>query len=449
MILQRRLKFFFVLSTLILFFGVTHGAEKDLKPFDEEVFIGEVHAHEDLKKLIVSPSFSDLYSGELAYFPKSYEESRGRFLQHINRLASEVKEAKTDRFLVPSPIYGDTDLTVDSIYIPPRKEEKGLLVIVSGTHGAEAFVGAAFQELFLKDFLPQLLQSQKNDSLGILVVHSLNPFGMKYMRRPTENNVDLNRNYPVKDDQYEIKRPAYADFYSVLNPPGSVDSLNWPVFSFLKLLWQSVFGSVSVGEIFAGGQYEHNKGIYFGGQKKEPQVAYIVEKLNTLAKNYESLMVFDLHTGLGKTRLQYMKPAYLSEEKLEDYKKMFDGFFLTPNSAYTALGDFVDYTYLAFPKKRVYSATLEFGTLGESLKHRISTMNRIIKENQGYQFGYEDSYLQKAVKNRFAELFYPRSKEWRRMVLCESRNTLSVLVPRFQRSLGDEVPIGELEKCIN
>ena len=64
-----------------------------------------------------------------------------------------------------------------------------VLVLLSATHGVEGFSGSAAQTDFLKQVktLPH--------GVGVLIVHAVNPHGFAWLRRVTEDGVDLNRNY--------------------------------------------------------------------------------------------------------------------------------------------------------------------------------------------------------------------------------------------------------------
>src|SRR5437867_659314 len=64
-----------------------------------------------------------------------------------------------------------------------------VLLHSSGLHGVEGFAGSAIQLQLLSN-LPAL----PNDA-ALIVAHILNPYGMVWLRRANENNVDLNRNF--------------------------------------------------------------------------------------------------------------------------------------------------------------------------------------------------------------------------------------------------------------
>src|SRR4051794_15804441 len=82
-------------------------------------------------------------SGESAwkpYYSADYAEARHAFRAEAAQLAAGWPGATQRPFAVPS--LRDSDLTVDSLYLPALKEPKQLVVIVSGIHGVEAFAGS-------------------------------------------------------------------------------------------------------------------------------------------------------------------------------------------------------------------------------------------------------------------------------------------------------------------
>ena len=66
-----------------------------------------------------------------------------------------------------------------------------LAVIISGTRGVEGFCGSGCQVGFLVERVYEGLPK----SVGVVLVHALNPYGFAWLRRVNEENVDLNRNF--------------------------------------------------------------------------------------------------------------------------------------------------------------------------------------------------------------------------------------------------------------
>src|SRR5438874_5154353 len=79
----------------------------------------------------------------------------------------------------------------------------------SGLHGVEGFAGSAIQIQALRE-LPRV-----PDDTALFLVHILNPYGMCWLRRANENNVDLNRN-SLGDEGYTGAPENYSKLDSFL-----------------------------------------------------------------------------------------------------------------------------------------------------------------------------------------------------------------------------------------
>src|SRR5205085_1802617 len=92
------------------------------------------------------------------------------------------------------------------------------LVLVSGTHGVEGFLGSACQTGWLRGDAFRV----PNDT-AVILVHALNPYGFAWCRRVTHENVDLNRNFLDYEalDAAAVGPPensAYRSLEGALNP---------------------------------------------------------------------------------------------------------------------------------------------------------------------------------------------------------------------------------------
>ena len=70
-------------------------------------------------------------------------------------------------------------LYIDSYYLPSAGENTNLVVLTTGVHGMEGYIGAAMLDVFFGEIYPNL----DRDTTGILVVANVNPYGMKNYRR--------------------------------------------------------------------------------------------------------------------------------------------------------------------------------------------------------------------------------------------------------------------------
>jgi hypothetical protein len=97
----------------------------------------------------------------------------------------------------------------------------------------------------------------------VLLVHAVNPYGFSHIRRVTENNVDLNRNF--RDfSKPPPENPRYAEIHELLVPadwdgPARADAT-------LKV-WLQANGMPACQAAVAGGQYAFPNGLFFGGQR--------------------------------------------------------------------------------------------------------------------------------------------------------------------------------------
>ena len=115
------------------------------------------------------PTYTE--SKVLQYFLNSYDDCRNRFQDLSYDIQERHQNVEVAQILVNSEI--DKDLSIDYCYIPASGNKEKLLIISSGVHGMEGFVGSAVQRMFMSEFLDAL--SLKN--MGVLLVHAVNPYG--------------------------------------------------------------------------------------------------------------------------------------------------------------------------------------------------------------------------------------------------------------------------------
>jgi predicted deacylase len=372
------------------------------------------------------------------YFPINYNEGRKSFIElstfHGGELLKEIVKSKIDK-----------DLTIDVSYFPAKSKKEKLIILTSGVHGPESYLGSAAQKLFLEKYLSKI----NRDSTAILLVHSLNPYGFKYGRRANEDNIDLNRNMSVTNDLFSIPNTGHKSMIDVLAPKGNVESmfLGRLVWSLLKKLMRGV----SISEIRNGitsGQYEHSKSIYFGGNQFSQQRTFLRELYIKYTKDFSKILALDFHTGLGtKGQLHLISGGSekLSDVSIKAQKKIFSStddvnYQLTTSDTpgfYGTTGDMNDFlAEICGKTKLVIALTAEFGTMGLGLPKQIESLNRMIKENQGHFWGYKDKIVEQNVKTSFIDLFNPNEKKWRAEVIKKLNRIFSVEINRFTENFN-------------
>jgi hypothetical protein len=115
-----------------------------------------------------------------SYFPSSYEDSRARFLQSLSLIQQKWHSTQLETY----PLKSYPDLSIDWLWAHAHKKEN-LIIISTAEHGIEGYVGYAMMKIFIEEFAPRL----NPENTGLLLLHGMNPWGMKHYRKVNENNV--------------------------------------------------------------------------------------------------------------------------------------------------------------------------------------------------------------------------------------------------------------------
>jgi hypothetical protein len=376
----------------------------------------------------------DVDPSMLTFFHETYAENREQFRRLAASLQREFSNVEISKCFVKSEV--DSDLTIDAVYVPPGSEAKKLLIMTSGVHGMEGFTGSAVQQYFMT----KVLDDEVLQNMGVLLIHPVNPYGFKYQRRVSENNVDMNRNFHSSKDLFAQKNEGYANIYHFLNPQRKVTAgyLSNSLF-FLKASYMiTKYSMRALRQATVQGQYEFSKGIFYGGNDFEPQKECLERLISEKINGYEFIFVIDIHTGLGERGKLHYLPGYdqdpnsetLLEQLFKDYKIDWPN---REREFYTVAGLFRQYVGSLLPAdKRYIRIAFEYGTLNsQSLFGSIRSLHNMILENQGFHHGYENSEAENLVKHRFREMFFPSSKVWRSQIMKQTSEILPILIGRY------------------
>jgi hypothetical protein len=369
----------------------------------------------------------------LAYFQESYDEVRGSFSAIAMDVAAKYDHAET--FSVKVPGKKDDDLMMDFLYLPPLDSAGKLLVLSSGIHGVEGFAGSAVQQMFLEELISDEVLSE----MGILMIHGLNPFGLKHIRRTTENNVDLNRGSDIDPSLFQRENPGYATLYEMLNPEGKVSmcSLRNQFFYLIaigKLLKESM---AVLRQAVLLGQYDYPEGIYFGGQDFEPQIDSLRRILPGYFAPYETILAIDLHTGYGTRRTLHLFPNPVDDPLIrKTTEAVFEGQFIDWGDSedfYVISGSFAESFLSGINPEAFYLyMVFEWGTKdSQKTFGSLKSLQSIINENQGFHHGYRNRKQEEKVINSTLELYYPESEAWRSEVIESGRDMLALVLSTY------------------
>ena len=437
------------------------------------------------------------WSDENCYWSTSYAEAREKFVSLGNRLREQLAISKDenvslDLLDVQSITYdvaGDSedykslqavDVSTHQTILPEKDTVDAILLTIrvpgdhvdivhsSGTHGVEGYLGSAVQIRFLHELFLQneavIMQNKGQEKAReyeseqirkILIIHAVNPFGMRHHRRTNENNVDLNRNVLAPEQmKVVIERDpnyfGYVDLDHALNPVDSPIPLQRgtdlreqssydTVHAFVNEMWSiaSVIGSIVKVIALKGytyckralvsAQYHKKEGIFYGGLgngRWENSVVAVQHAIDEFAgfslssqknvKAQSKVFWIDVHTGLGKygsyTLIEKETPennswisqlnsvvAGLEEKQASSSKAV--------SSGYEQTVGFINGDILC-PPPSCFAVSQEFGT-----RPGVAVALSLLLENKGFHWG----------KNEFAYLssnaFQPQRLSWRRVAL--------------------------------
>jgi Protein of unknown function (DUF2817) len=348
---------------------------------------------------------------DLSCFAADHVEARSKLLG-----AAESVGALLARYENPSKGPHGEDLFLDTVWLG-TKDAGRVLVTVSGTHGPEGFCGSACQVDWLSNF------GTPPKGIALLFIHALNPFGFAWLRRQTEENVDLNRNH------VDFSKPlptnlGYVELADAFVPP----ALSGPLFEAAEAKiagYVEKHGLKAMRVARAGGQYTHPDGIFFGGVGPtwSRRTMELIVRYFRMAER-DLICLIDYHTGLG--------PYGYGEFIINDARGSTGGTLanrwfgdsvtnhqLGTTSASAQQG-FVADGWKAVLGEKLVAGTLEFGCYASATTHEA-----LREEHWHYvnSFAWDDPATRKA-KAKIRRAFYPDKDDWKEMILFRSRQVL-------------------------
>jgi len=368
----------------------------------------------------------------MTYFPTSYEESRERFRLSLGLLQSKWPDARLESL----PLKNHPDLSIDWIWAEPRKKEN-LVIISTGEHGIEGYVGAAMLKVFIEEFAPRL----DSEQTGLLLLHALNPWGMKHRRKVNENSVDLNRNFVLHGNFDPAINPEFKQVAYLINPQNRMRSFALENLRFwirvIKALSTSGYAVTSRATLL--GQHHTPNGFYYGGRSYQESTRLAMRLYSQALDDYENGIQFDMHTGYGpRYQMTVLVPAYAPLPSAEAMQKFNYPLVqkIDANEFYAISGDMGEYYYRLvankYPHKHLFACGFEFGTFGDSLLARIRSLRAMVFENQLHWHGAESEKTAEQVRAEFEELYYPSEIKWREKALTDSRQAFEGILRAYQ-----------------
>lgn len=350
-----------------------------------------------------------------ACFAADYGEARDRFRIRAAAAGGVLRDYRN-----PSLAPDGSPLHTDAAWFGPATAPR-VLVLVSATHGVEGFCGSAAQVDWITAGGPASLP----DGTAVLLVHAINPYGFAWLRRTTEDGVDLNRN-GIDFAKAPPVNPGYEELASAF-VPDALNSVTLAAADERLHDFRARHGQRAFDVARSAGQYTHPLGLFYGGTGP----TWSMRTIATIVSDHGldrrgAVAVVDYHTGLGpfgygepivghrpgtpgQARCRAWYGASLSEPLLGTSSSVpIDG--LTQYAWDRLLGD-----------DRLTFIAIEFGTFPPDVGTAALRADHWLHAQGPVDWSADTTRRIKADLRRFYD---PAMADWRELVLLRSRQII-------------------------
>jgi hypothetical protein len=335
------------------------------------------------------------------HFSSDYATACARF-----REAAASAGARLESISLAAKGPAGESLGIDVAWLGAEQPRR-VLLHTSGLHGVEGFAGSAIQ-LALLDSRPHAPADA-----AIVFLHVLNPFGMAWLRRFNESNVDLNRNFLAPHEEFAGVAEAYRRLNELLNPANPPRRIDL----FLPRAGAALLrhGFQNLKQAIAEGQYEFPRGLFFGGRQVEESAAAVLAWAKSRLAGVKEVFVIDIHTGLGRrgedTFLTEYDAASERARRLRDRLGSRVHTWSKTGVAYRIRGGFLQALERELAGVEVTAVCQEFGTYPA-----VNVLYSLREENRLHHWG-DAQDMEHAAKRRLLGAFCPADPSWRRKIV--------------------------------
>ncbi|TFZ04163.1 DUF2817 domain-containing protein [Ramlibacter humi] len=349
-------------------------------------------------------------------FSHSYAEARRKF----------IDSAQGAGLPVESKLHPETGRDGEELAMDVAREgdpdAPALLILSSACHGVEGFCGSGVQVGALHDGEWRKYAADRN--VAVLYIHALNPYGFSHIRRTTQENVDLNRNF------HDFGKPlpenaAYGELHDLLFPQ------TWPPSKEnddTLARWVEKNGQMAYQTAISAGQYDFPRGMYFGGHSPTWSNRTLREVLRAHGRRAGRAAWIDFHTGLGpsgKGERIFAGPD--DAAKVARARRWWDGGGKTPvTSIYDGSSTSAKLTGMMWasiadecPRAEYTGIAMEYGT-----QPLLQVLEALRADHWLDQHPEAPKELAAQIKRQMLEAFYTDTPEWRRRIVEQAREAM-------------------------
>lgn len=357
-----------------------------------------------------------MHLGSISSFSQDYFEARERFCA-----AGAQAGALLHRYQCPARGPAGQSLSTDTAWLGAPDADK-VLVMISGTHGVEGFCGSGVQV----DWLSSRGADSLREGVAVLLIHAINPYGFAWLRRVTQEGVDLNRNF-VDPTRPPPINPGYEEIADALVPAALEGPSAQAAEEKLKAYRLRV-GELAFFRAVASGQYTHPDGLFFGGHGPTWSHRTTHDIIDRHLRGRSDVAVVDFHTGLGPFGYGDPITAYDVGSAGSERVRAFWGDSVTECEKGQTLPLVRDgsthHGYLrALPEARVTMATLEFGTYDRDVGRKALRADHWLHK-YGDPLGPQAPAIGQALRRQY----FPDTADWKESVLFRGHQVVRMAI---------------------
>lgn len=364
----------------------------------------------------MEPAMTDISSRPSDLFSPTYAVARRKFLA-----AAAARGLAVDSHGLDLPGAQGETLAIDVVLDGPSNASK-MLIVLSGVHGVEGFCGSAIQTGMLAEGAPT------HEDTAVLHVHAINPYGFSHLRRVTQENVDLNRNFvdfsktlPVNAGYNEIHEWLLPATW----PPGEEPEAGLAAY-------QDRHGVRGLQRAIGLGQHGHADGMFFGGSAPTWSNRTFRSILKRYTQQVRQLASIDIHTGLGPYGVGERIFASFDRGVLPRARQWWGELTDVHNGSSTSIpmtGPIQTALFEECPQAEQIGICLEYGTYPNE-----QVMPALRAEHWLHRRGTADATQAQHIKRALKDAFYPDADDWKRRIWQQGHEACVQAIEGLQAS---------------